>query len=384
VAALNSRQKASEKDMAQSSGSGVQPLREIYFYLTEACNLRCRHCWIAPKFQGSAESHGYLEPELFASIVEQALPLGLTGVKLSGGEPLLHPAILEIIQLAKARALRVTLETNGVLCTDQMASVLAGYDTALACISLDGVDAETHEWVRGVDGCFEAALEGLRNFVKAGLRPQIIFTLLRLNLDQVERIIDLAESLGAGSVKFNLLQPTERGALMHQSDQVLTVRELIDLGRRVERQYTDQKSIRIFFHQPPAFRPLSRLFGGEGGGCGVCGVKTILGVLHDGSYALCGIGESIPALVFGNAEKDVLADIWCEHPVLQEIRAGLPASLRGVCADCLMKGICLGACAAQNYYRHGNLWGPYWFCEQAHKDGAFPATRLRPDSCRRS
>ena len=103
--------------MSETSRVARRPLREIYFYLTEECNLRCRHCWISPLFQGSALSHRFLEPQLFASIVDQAVPLGLVGIKLSGGEPLLHPAIVEIIQAVKARGLGITLETNGVLCT---------------------------------------------------------------------------------------------------------------------------------------------------------------------------------------------------------------------------------------------------------------------------
>ena len=217
--------------------------------------------------------------------------------------------------------------------------------------------------------------------VEAGLKPQIIFTLIRRNADQIEKVIRLAERLGAGSVKFNMLQPTERGALMHQSAEVLTARELVELGRLVESQLAGSSKLPVIFHHPAAFRPLSRLFGGNGDGCAVCGIKEILGVLHDGSYALCGIGESTPDLVFGHAEKVELATVWQEHPVLQEIRTGLPERLEGICADCLMKGICLGGCVAQNYYRNGNLRGPYWFCEQAHKEHLFPETRLRPEAC---
>ena len=368
--------------MAETFRDASQPLREIYFYLTEECNLRCRHCWISPRFQGTERSQCHLALDLFASIIEQAIPLGLTGVKLSGGEPLLHPAILGIIQFAKARGLHITLETNGVLCTEPLARALAGQDGAIVSVSLDGADAETHEWVRGVRGCFEATLRGVRHLVEAALKPQIIFTIIRRNVDQVEKVIRLAEDLGAGSLKFNMLQPTERGALLHQASEVLTAGELVELGRRVESQLASSTRIRFFFHLPPAFRPLSRLFGENGDGCAVCGIKAILGVLHDGSYALCGIGESTPDLVFGHAGEVSLAQVWQEHPVLQQIRTGLPDSLEGICADCLMKGICLGGCVAQNYYRHGNFRGPYWFCEQAHKEDSFPETRLRPDGCR--
>ena len=354
------------------------PLGEIFFYLTEECNLRCRHCWIAPRFVGTERPHRHLDRELFAAIIEQAIPLGLTGVKLSGGEPLLHPEITEILRFIKVKGLRLTLETNGVLCTQQLADILSAKDGAFVSVSLDGADAETHEWMRGVRGCFEAVLEGVRNLVEAGLTPQIIFTLMRRNAGQMEEIVRLAESLGAGSVKFNLLQPTERGALLHQTNEVLTAKELVELGRWVESQPFRSTRLRLIFHHPPAFRPLSRLLGENSDGCSVCGIKNILGVLHDGSYALCGIGESTPDLVFGHAEKVRLAKVWHEHPVLKEIRTGLPEQLEGICADCLMKGICLGSCIAQNYYRHGNLWGPYWFCEQARQENSFPETRLRP------
>lgn len=66
------------------------PLEQIYFYLTEGCNLACRHCWLSPKLQGESKTYPTLSIELFHSILEQAKPLGLKAVKLTGGEPLMH------------------------------------------------------------------------------------------------------------------------------------------------------------------------------------------------------------------------------------------------------------------------------------------------------
>ncbi len=43
-----------------------------------------------------------------------------------------------------------------------------------------------------------------------------------------------------------------------------------------------------------------------------------------------------------------------------------------------MKGRCLGSCVAQNYYRSGSLWAPFWFCEEADAAGLFPPSRLIP------
>jgi SynChlorMet cassette radical SAM/SPASM protein ScmF len=354
----------------------LYPLRLIYFYLTEGCNLACRHCWLAPQYQRADQSFPTLPLELIKSIIYQGKPLGLSGAKLTGGEPLLHPQIEEILGVVKKDGLRLTVETNGVLCTPHLANKIAQCKKALVSVSLDGADAKTHEWVRGVPGCFDQAVEGLHNLVDAGLKPQIIMTLMKRNKAQVREMISLAERLDAGSVKFNIIQPTARGEAMYQNDEALSVQEIVSLGNMVENELSKNSRIKIFYDQPLCFRPLGRMFGDEGDGCGVCGIKGILGVLSDGSYALCGIGENVPSLVFGRAGIDRLEDIWNGSAVLKELREGLPTRLEGVCADCVMKSRCLGKCMAQNYYRSKDLWKPFWFCEEAAKEGLFPKSRL--------
>jgi radical SAM protein with 4Fe4S-binding SPASM domain len=116
---------------------------------------------------------------------------------------------------------------------------------------------------------------------------------------------------------------------------------------------------------------------GDKGSCGICAVLNILGVLSDGTYALCGIGTTVPELVFGHAAKDALGDIWQNSTVLKELREGLPYRLEGVCGECIMKGICLGSCIAQNYYRDKKLWAGFWFCEEAKARGLFPESRIK-------
>lgn len=353
-------------------------LNQIYFYLTDACNLCCRHCWIAPHFHSDASSGAVLPLGLFRSILDQAGPLGLSSVKLTGGEPLLHPQISEMLDLLREEKTPVVIETNGVLCSPGLADKIAACTGAFVSVSLDGADAGTHEWVRGVPGCFDAALEGIRNLVRSGLRPQIIMTIMGRNKDQLEALVHLAETVGACSVKFNLVQPTARGEKLHTAGEVLDVEEIVELGRWVESSLSRSAAVPVIFHHPPAFRPLGRMFGDRGDGCGICGVLGILGVLADGSYALCGIGETIPEMVFGHAAQDRLEAVWARTPVLQEIREGLPHRMGGVCRNCLMKVFCLGSCLAQNYYRTGSLWAPFWLCEEAQARGCFPASRLRP------
>jgi len=354
-------------------------LNQIYFYLTEGCNLKCRHCWIAPKYQSPDKPFPSLGLDLFRSIIKQAKLLGLSGVKLTGGEPLLHPQIKQILEVIRSEGLRLTVETNGIRCTPELAEEMkATCIDPFVSVSIDGAATETHEWIRGVKGCFEAAQEGVKNLVKAGFRPQIIMTIMRRNKEEMEPVVRLAEQLGAGSVKFNLVQPTARGKAMHEAIETLAIDELVELGAWVENTLFNTTNLRLIYSHPMAFRPLGRMFGDNRDGCGTCGVLGILGVLSNGSYALCGIGETFPELVFGHAAKDKLEDVWKKTPVLQELRAGFPKKLEGICADCLMKERCLGCCIAQNYYSSKNLWAPFWYCEEAKKTGLFPETRLRP------
>ncbi len=368
---------AMAKEMAEKKEDRKFFLNTIYFYLTEGCNLRCRHCWIAPKYQNGGSSYPSLSLELFRSIIKQAKTLGLSGVKLTGGEPLLHPQIHEILEEIRANDLRLIVETNGVLCTEGLAREIAVCKNPFVSVSLDAADAETHEWMRGVRGSFEAAKEGIRSLVKVGLKPQIIMTMARRNKNQIEAVVCLAESLGARSVKFNVLQPTARGEQMHKAGETLTIEELVELGQWVENTLSASTTLNLFFSHPPAFRPLGKIFGDNGTGCRACGILGILGVLADGSYALCGIGETVPELVFGHAATDPLEDVWDNTPVLQELRGGLPGRLEGICGECLMKSRCLGSCIAQNYYLTKSLWAPFWFCQEASRQGLFPETRLR-------
>jgi len=352
------------------------PLVNLYFYLTEGCNLRCRHCWLAPKYLGPSKPVPALDVDLFRDIIAQAKPLGLGTVKLTGGEPLLHPRIDEILDVIIEEDLRLTVETNGVLCTPALAAKMKSAKRPFVSVSVDGADAETHEWVRGVKGSFDEAVEGIRNLAAAGFRPQVIMSVMRRNQDQLEDVVRRAEEWGAGSVKFNLVQPTARGEKMHEKDETLSVEELIAMGEWVDRTLSKTTPLRLAYHQPPAFKALGSIFGEEGNGCGRCGIMGILGVLSSGAYALCGIGEAIPELVFGRAAEDRLEDVWRNDPVLNELRAGLPRRLEGVCGDCVMQGLCLGNCLAQNYYTNHSLWSPFWYCEEAREKGLFPESRL--------
>jgi len=329
---------------------------------------------MGPRFDATGNHYPTLPVELFETAIREAKPLGLSGVKLTGGEPLLHPHFTRLLEIVRREGLRLIIETNGLLCTPEIAAEIAKSPDRFVSVSIDGSDAATHEWVRGVPGAFEAARQAVSNLVAAGIRPQVIFTVMRSNAGQVDAMMRMVEELGAASVKFNVVQPTARGEKLHEAQETLTVAELIELGRHVELELSPKTNLRVFFDYPQAFRALNRIARGDG--CGVCGILGILGVIAGGHYALCGIGEQVPDLVFGEVGKDLLEEVWRENAILKALREGLPERLEGVCSRCLMKQRCLGSCLAQNYYSKGSLWAPNWFCEQAEEAGLFPTSRL--------
>lgn len=350
-------------------------LNSIYFYLTEGCNLACRHCYLDPVPLKKANERAVLSVPLFSKVIKEAKSLGLSSVKLTGGEPLFHPQIEEILKIIKQENLNLAIETNGVLCNLNIAKQIANCELdskkPFIAVSLDSHQAETHEYIRGIPGCFEKTIQGISNLVNAGLRPQIIMTLMDYNKRDVTGVVRLAEQMNVASIKFNVLQSLGRGEMTN----ALNILEHISFGYWLEQELAPTTSVKLFSGLPPAFRSLSSMYSNSSYGCARCNILNIIGVLADGTYAMCGLGNKDNKLTFGSAHIDELSNVWFNNNVLNDLRAGLPFKLSGVCGDCLHKAHCLGSCIAQNYHKSFNLFAPFWFCDQAEKAQLFPPTR---------
>ncbi len=354
----------------------VPALKMFYLYLSAGCNLCCRHCWITPTFvhgrpvPGECLGFGLLE-----GAVAEAKPLGLSAVKLTGGEPTLHPEFLKIADFLTAAGLDLSMETNATLIDRDMAEHLR-QKTSLTrvAVSLDSPEAEQHDRFRGVKGAHADAVRGIGHLVAAGLHPQIIMSIYRENLDRMEALIEFAIRLGARSVKFNPVTPSGRGAEIHRQGQGLSFDELLALNHRIRGPLQDRYPIHLSAMVPPAMATVKELlrYGGDGAGCNV---RHILGILGTGEMALCGIGRNLPELCFGKLGRDSLREVWCHHPVLRQMRKDLRGPYPGVCGDCIHAGRCMTHCLAQNYEASGKLVDVSPLCAEAERRGRFPPTR---------
>jgi len=360
---------------------GVPPLRTFYVYLSDNCNLRCRHCWIVPRFtDGKPDPGRCVDVDALLAAVREAKTLGLSSAKLTGGEPMLHPRFMEVADRLTAEGLNLIMETNGTLLTAEAARHLKEKTRlTFVSLSLDGADARTHDAFRGVEGAFDAALKGLSYMVDAGFKnTQVIMSVHRGNREQVDALVQLAAARGAASVKLNPVTRTGRGITMHERDEGLDFDELTELARYIDDDLGPRAPIRVILDIPPALSSLRKL-GRSGGSCGDCGVCGILGILGTNQYALCGIGTTCPEFIYGQLGKDSVRDIWLTNPTILHLRRALADAdnFPGICARCIFARACRTGCVADNYGRSGQLIATAWMCEEAARRGLFPSARAQ-------
>ncbi|HDP95339.1 MAG TPA: radical SAM protein [Candidatus Aminicenantes bacterium] len=366
------------ENRSRSAREVVPRLYTFYLYISSGCNLACRHCWITPTWVNGKPSAGdCLDLDLLKSAVEEGKSIGLMSAKLTGGEPVLHPRFIDLVDYLSAEGISLTMETNGTLIDADMAKYLKN-DTKLwfVSVSLDSVDPDKHDRFRGVRGAYHDAVRGIRYLVDAGFRPQVIMCPHRGNISEVEDMVRLAVELGAGSVKFNPVTPTGRGKVMDEHGETLNYDEIIKLTRFIKGELRQRSPISLFLEIPPAMASISEIMQEKNAG-GRCHVKNILGILGNGEMALCGIGKNIPELCFGHLGRDSLREVWSFHPTLVKLRQDLDGEYPGICGDCIHATRCLTQCVALNYERTGKLINPAFLCEEAERRGIFPATRRR-------
>lgn len=159
-----------------------------------SCNLRCAHC-----FNASGPAKGQfpsLSREEVGNILDQAEAVGVRDVVFTGGEPFLHPDMVEIAGDTLSR-FPATILTNGTLLTDRIAERLAcaGRGSIYSFeirISLDAPSEEENDRVRG-KGSFEKALGGVARLEKAGFLP--IVTAVQIQGENSQAELEAFESL---------------------------------------------------------------------------------------------------------------------------------------------------------------------------------------------
>ncbi|MFQ6396636.1 radical SAM protein [Nocardia sp. KC 131] len=181
--------------------------RNVYLYITEACQLRCEHCYMGERLDRALKMP---LPKIVDTLTTWRR-LGGNKLTILGGEPTLHPHYCEVIRLSKQLGYEhVITTTNAQKPALRRFRQLGPEDFAYVQVSLDGGSRETHDAVRGA-GTFDEAMETTRELAERGFDTRIICTVNKANERDVFQLLDIADVLGVSLVKFHVFSTIGTG-----------------------------------------------------------------------------------------------------------------------------------------------------------------------------
>lgn len=171
-------------------------LHGVWFNLLTQCNLACSHCFM-PENHGSKPISLPDAQKVLGVLAEQ----GVRRVYFSGGEPLLHPRLLEIVRHARDLSdwklfVVTNAHTDDETLVDELSDLLDWFQ-----VSVDGIDAATHDALRA-PGSFARAVALIRRVGERASRAKtcLSFTPHPTNVDQIPQLFRFAMQAGTHGV----------------------------------------------------------------------------------------------------------------------------------------------------------------------------------------
>jgi len=219
-----------EPRLTDSYGRVIHDLRVS---VTDRCNYKCVYC----RTGEMGAQYPELQIDEYLRLIRLFVGLGVSKVRLTGGEPLLRRGLVDMVKelstwrTVAGEPLDLALTTNGHLLAE-LAAPLKAAGLNRVTVSMDAVDAATFEKITRIPGSFETVLNGVRAARAAGLTPlKINCVLLRgFNDDQLEGFARFAREEGV-VVRFIEFMPLEEGRLW-TPEIVVTLKEIVErIGR---------------------------------------------------------------------------------------------------------------------------------------------------------
>ena len=219
-----------EPRLTDSHGRVIHDLRVS---VTDRCNYKCVYC----RTGEMGAQYPELQIDEYLRLIKLFVGLGVSKVRLTGGEPLLRRGLVDMVKelstwrTVAGEPLDLALTTNGHLLAE-LAAPLKAAGLNRVTVSMDAVDAATFEKITRIPGSFETVLNGVRAARAAGLTPlKINCVLLRgFNDDQLEGFARFAREEGV-VVRFIEFMPLEEGRLW-TPEIVVTLKEIVErIGR---------------------------------------------------------------------------------------------------------------------------------------------------------
>jgi len=308
-----------------------EPLIDVGLELTTGCNLRCVHCW-----QGEKANSKTLKLDEIKVIIKRLAELGVASLRITGGEPMIHPNFWEIMDEATHGGLSIILRTNGTLIDEVVARRLRDYPIIFTELSVDGFTPQDHNRFRRKEGSLQKTFLALDLLIKNGVKTRVKTVLNRWNIGG---LLDLGELLArdyAGIEMWSLVDLVPLGNTVSYFQQLMpkpldAIRVMRPLGewRKQKQRYISFKvsgsALQLVMEPNEAIRLNKSL-------AGPCGYRTgYLYICADGSVKKCAwLNDSL-----GTIAEDI-GQMWQSGCCKQE--ASTPAE----CEQCefFKQGLC--------------------------------------------
>jgi len=267
-------------------------LKELCFEITNECLLNCIHCSSSSKV-----GEGYLDKESILRTINEFEEMGGKELEISGGEPLLHPNIWEILDYCKRRNFSTTLYTSGI--GRALPSELANkINVDKAAVSLQGARKITEE-VTGKD-CYEQIKTFIKSLVENGIETEVHFVPMKQNYHDFENLLKECESIGVKNIKILRLIPQGRAL---DNWERIHVPE-IELKEFLKRIYEIDTSIKIEIGNPLKPYKNERMN---------CKAAIASCLINSRGYVYpCPALKTDPLLSAGNIHEKSLTELWEE------------------------------------------------------------------------
>lgn len=324
--------------LIDAARKGLTAPVNLTWEITLKCNLRCRHC-----LSSAGQPHpGELSTQECYEVIDQLAENKVFQINVGGGEPFARRDFFLILQYAKQKGIVACISTNGTMIDPDVCRRLADLGRVYLQVSLDGVDEQTNDGIRG-ENTYKRALSGMSLLAGHGLHFSVNTVLTRQNYDQLEPLKALAAAYGA-TLRVSRFRPSGRARGIWQ--ELAPRKEQLESFSAWLQKESDVLTGDSFFSLTSEKR--RRM------GLDLCGAAKM-------TCCLSPSGEVYPCAFLqedrfsaGNLRKQRLFDIWHNSSVMRTFRSLDVNS----CHSCFRFDSCRGGCPAVAYFMHNDLSRP--------------------------